>query len=59
MKYGSLPASRTGLQQARRALGVELQRLVERLLEGDGRGAVDDDVDPAADVQALVGRGRR
>ena len=43
-----------GLQQARRSLRVQLQRLVERLLEGDGRGAVDDDVDPAADVQALT-----
>ena len=41
-------------EQARRALAVELERLVQRLLEGDARGAVDDDVDVAGQVEVVV-----
>jgi hypothetical protein len=32
-------------EEARGTLRVQLQRLVERLLEGDGRGTVDQDID--------------
>jgi hypothetical protein len=49
------------VEEARRALAVELQRLVERILEGDRRGAVDDDVDvvdPLEPVVAEVARDR-
>jgi hypothetical protein len=47
--------SADGFQQAGGALAVELERLVERLLERDGRGAVDDRVDAAGDRQVIVG----
>ena len=42
------------VQQSRGALAVELERLVERLLEGDGGGAVDDDVDVAHALEPVV-----
>ena len=42
------------IEQAGRALGVELQRLVQRLLERDRGGAVDDDVDAGRELEALV-----
>ena len=47
------------LEQAGGAEGVELQGLVEGLLEGDGRGAVDDGVDPGPGRVVAAERGRR
>ena len=45
-EVGFRPGGEQPLEQARGAVGVEGERVVEGLLEGDGRGAVDDGVDP-------------